>query len=221
MLERPAMIAATFGIAGTAAVAAVLISGILGDGGLAWIQSELPGAIGHLGHTTLRLLEAVAQAGAVAVPLAIAMRRWQRLETLLTPVLLVALSVPWVVITIALSMMIHLRPSADGAVILAALGCGSLLVGALAPRQQTRGARSGGVRRAVHKALWILVAVEILALSQGLGSQLRYYVLYWSPPLLLLYAGLLALVIAGTFGAGWVLSRPLPPFAARLAARPD
>lgn len=200
---------------------ALLVAGALALGlpasARGWIVAEWPNALGHLGASAGRLVWALAIALAAALPVAGAMRRSRGVETALTPWLLVALAVPWVLIAVALNMMVHLRFGSDGATWLAAAGGTAWLLGALGPRQQTPGARAERIRRAVRTVLLMLLAAELLALGQGVGTQLRFYVLYWSPPHLLLYGALTAGLLAAALGAGRVSARPLIRLAARLA----
>ncbi|WP_435101469.1 hypothetical protein [Arhodomonas sp. AD133] len=212
---------AILGIA-AAVLVAWLVAAILGSGaGLAWINAEWPSATTHLRVSVSRLLEALVWAAVGALPLALAMRRWQRVETAVTPLLLTALAVPWVLVAVALNMMVHLRLDGQGTVVLAACGGGAWLVGGLAPRQRSPGARRQCVQRAVRTALFMLLTAEVLSLGQGLGSQIRFYVLYWSPALLLLYGGLAVVVIVGALMAGRLAARPLIAVAAMPAGRRD
>lgn len=207
-----------FGIA----ILVAIVVGVLRDNkDLAWLNAEWTYAVHHLWVSLLRLIKALAAAALLAVPIAMAMRRWQRVETAVTPLLLTALAVPWVLIAVALNMILHLRLGGQGAVVLAACGGAAWLVGGLAPRQQTPGARRQCVQRAVRTALFMLLAAEVLSLGQGLGSQIRFYVLYWSPALLLLYGVLAVVVITSALMAGRLAARPLIAAAAMPAGRRD
>jgi ABC-type nitrate/sulfonate/bicarbonate transport system permease component len=182
-----------------------------------WIVAEWSSALAHLEASGLRLGWALAGALVVAGPVAVAMRRSRTVETALTPWLLVALAIPWVLIAVALNMMVHLRFGSDGATWLAAAGGAAWLLGALGPRQQTPGARATRIRTAARTVLAMLLAAELLGLSQGVGTQIRFYVLYWSPPHLLLYGALTGLLLITAVAAGRLSSRPLIRATARLA----
>ncbi len=207
------------GVATGLLVAAVLAAGLPASA-RGWISAEWTTALGHLAASGRRLVWALTVMLVVALPLAGATRRWQRVETALTPWLLVALSVPWVLIAVALNMMVHLRFGAEGATWLAAAGGSAWLLGALAPRQQTRGARAERIRRAVRTVLLMLLAAELLALSQGLCTQVRFYVLYWSPAHLLLYGALTLVLLGGAAGLARLSAAPLIRGASRLAGPP-
>ncbi|MDZ7713084.1 MAG: hypothetical protein U5L06_08200 [Rhodovibrio sp.] len=201
----------------TALLVTVVLAAGLPASARGWMAAEWTTALGHLVASGRRLAWALAAMLVVALPLAGAMRRWQRVETALTPWLLVALAVPWVLIAVALNMMVHLRFGAEGATWLAAAGGSAWLLGALGPRQQTRGARTERIRRALRAVLLMLLAAELLALSQGVGTQLRFYVLYWSPPHLLLYGALTLTLVGAAAGLARLSAPPLTRLAARLA----
>ena len=169
---------------------------------IAWIQAEWNGAMGHLRISLARLAEALVLAVVVVAPLSFAIRRVPRLEATITPLMLTLLAVPWVLLSAALNMMIHLRLDGGQMVLLAAVGGSAWFLGALAPRQQSLLARCGRVRYGVRTIVLMLIAAEMVSLTQGLGSQIRFYTLYWSPALLFLYGGLSAGVIAGTLLVG-------------------
>ncbi|MEX0386115.1 hypothetical protein [Spiribacter onubensis] len=169
---------------------------------IAWIQAEWKAAMGHLRISLTRLIEALALAVAVTAPLSLAVRRLPRLEATITPLMLTALAVPWVLLSAALNMMIHLRLDGGQMVLFAAMGGGAWILGALAPRQQSISARCRRMRYGMRTIVLMLIVAEMLALTQGLGSQIRFYTLYWSPTLLFLYGGLSVAVIAGALVVG-------------------
>lgn len=199
-----------------------LIFGTVADRSeVAWIQAEWNAAMEHLRISLTRLIEALAVAVAVTVPLSLAVRRLPRLEATITPLMLTALAVPWVLLAAALNMMIHLRLDGGQMVLFAAMGGGAWILGALAPRQQSISARCGRVGYGMRTVVLMLIVAEMLALTQGLGSQIRFYTLYWSPALLFLYGGLSVCVIAGALVVGRFGGAGLVRAMERLAAPRD
>ncbi len=177
---------------------------------LAWILAEWEAAMGHFSISLSRLVGAVLIMLGFGIPLSIASRRLPGLEATITPIMLTLLAVPWVLLAAAVNMMIHLRLEADQMVLMAAVGGGAWLVGSLAPRQQSRSERRARARYALRTIILMLIVAEMVSLSQGLGSQLRFYTLYWSPALLVLYGGLAAALVGftiaiGRLGTPWVI----------------
>ena len=169
---------------------------------LAWILAEWEAAVGHLSISLARLVEAVLIMLGFGIPLSIASRRLPGLEATITPMMLTLLAVPWVLLAAAVNMMIHLRLEADQMVLMAAVGGGAWLVGSLAPRQQSRSERRARAGYALRTVILMLIVAEMVSLSQGLGSQIRFYTLYWSPALLVLYGGLATALVAFTIAIG-------------------
>jgi len=161
-----------------------------------WILAEWAAAMEHLRISLTRLIGALLVAVAVVAPLALTVRRLPRLEANITPLMLSLLAVPWVLLAAAINMMIHLQLNSSQMVLFAALGGGAWIFAGLAPRQQSLPARYKSVRFGIRTVVLMLLVAETLALTQGLGSQIRFYTLYWSPALLFLYGALSGSVIA-------------------------
>lgn len=178
------------------------IETLAGRSEIAWVLVEWNGAMRHLSISLGRLVEALLTALVFGIPLSVASRRLPGLEATITPILLTLLTVPWVLLAAAVNMMIHLRLESEQMVVMAALGGGAWLVGSLAPRQLSHSERLERARYALRTVILMLIVAEMISLTQGLGSQLRFYTLYWSPALLLLYGGLAAVLLGCTIAIG-------------------
>lgn len=180
---------------------------------LGWIRAERWTAVRHLETTLWRVGWALVAAWAAALPIAVAMRRSVAVETALTGWLLSAVAIPWVVAAIALNMMFYVQLKEWMLVALAAGPAALWILAALGRHMQAEGRRTALVRRGMRVLLGILAVSEILSRANGLGAELRFYVIYWSPAHLLLYV-LLALALVAALE---VMAGPLARLALRIA----
>ncbi len=152
---------------------------------LAWLADELPSALQALGATVGRLSEALILGVGIGGVLAWLMRRSERTEALLTPFLLMALAVPWLLVLVAINLIPSLGIRDGTAIGIAATAC-AVQIFALG-RSKLEEARSLYLYRALWYCFGAVIVSELLARGDGLGAKLRFFALYTDYPHLFLY----------------------------------
>ena len=170
---------------------------------LRWLPDEMGGLLETLGVTAGRLALSLGLGLLIGTALAALMRSSRRAEAALTPWLLLLLAIPWLLILISMNVVPGLGVRESTGVGVAALAC-AVQVFALG-RRKLEEKRETYLRRALWYGFAAITASELLARSDGLGAQIRFYILFTQYDHLLLYVLAAALLWAASYLLGRLL----------------
>ncbi|PYE53275.1 hypothetical protein [Deinococcus yavapaiensis] len=159
---------------------------------LQWVWEERQEILGAVRATTVRLASVIVIGLIVGVSLARLMRVSRRIEAKATPWVLAFLSVPWLLLMVAINLIPSLGLDETAATGLA-VAAFAVQIWALG-RRKLEDSREVYVRRAFSYAFVAVMAGELLARTDGLGAQVRFFTLFSRFEHVLLYAALLAVL---------------------------
>lgn len=152
-----------------------------------WLGYSLGDAIHHLSVTLSRLIPPVIIGGVLGLGLSAMMRRNPHIESTLTPWLLSLLAIPWLLVIPAVNIIPYVGLSETTILVLATLILTIKVAAAYGRSKQPTQARGQLLRQGVRLVLATVLVAELFSRTNGVGSQLRYYALFWNPPHFVLY----------------------------------
>jgi len=175
---------------------------------MASYQTTLDKALFHLWISLGRFLPPLLLGLFLGLALAWLIRRRPVVETWLTPWLLSLQALPWLLIIPAVNIIPYIALDDRTIFLLITLILVIHLGSALGFRKQPDRSRSERVRYGFELALAALLIAELFSRKSGVGAELRFYALYWTPLQVVVFAalsvGLWGLVQATVLGLNWL-----------------
>lgn len=156
-----------------------------------WLKVESPWLVRELLVSLLRFGKALLYSGIIGVGIGLLLKSHQDIEGFLTPWVLSALALPWIAVIIILNLMAGLSETA--ALWISVAAAAPHIIYAMRPLSSARSLAKGFLQ--AYRILFIAIATaEILGANSGIGSQIRFFFLFWNPARLIAYSAILLLL---------------------------
>jgi len=156
-----------------------------------WLKVEAPMLKKQLYITLERFIKAFIVVNLAGISLGLAIRYLKWLEALLTHWLLSALAFPWLVIIMMINMMARL--SNNLSLWLGVMAAIPSIAYAFRPLANPKMLKNGFLN--AYRMLFFAIAIsEMLHSDSGIGSQIRFFFLFWNPSRLAAYAFIVLLL---------------------------